>query len=106
PPPARSTARSSRSATLSQAQGSTTFPAPRSAPAAGPGASSSVRAASPAPTTLNDLAAWLDYRARNHIAALPEDARIFYRRGLLLHQSGGSSEAVRLVRGATELDPD
>ncbi|HTM57794.1 MAG TPA: tetratricopeptide repeat protein, partial [Candidatus Udaeobacter sp.] len=65
-----------------------------------------VRAPSPAPTTLNDFSAWIDYRTRNHIAALPEEARIFYRRGLLLHQSGGSSEAIRLVRGATELDPD
>ena len=64
------------------------------------------RPPSPAPATLNDLAAWIEYRARNHIASLPEEARIFYRRGLLLHQSGGTAEAVRLTRGAIELDPE
>jgi tetratricopeptide (TPR) repeat protein len=58
------------------------------------------------PQTLNDIAAWLEYRTRNHVASLPQEARIFYRRGLLMHQSGSTEEAVRLVRGAAELDPD
>jgi tetratricopeptide (TPR) repeat protein len=58
------------------------------------------------PQTLNDIAAWLEYRTRNHVASLPQEARIFYRRGLLMHQSGSTEEAVRIVRGAAELDPD
>ncbi len=58
-----------------------------------------------APTTLNDLGAWSDYKLRSHIATLPHEARLFYRRGLALHQSGSNEEAVRLVRGASELDP-
>ena len=59
----------------------------------------------PAPQDLNDLSAWLEYRARNHLAALPLEAQIFYRRGLLLAQSGRHDDAVRLARGAAELDP-
>ena len=57
------------------------------------------------PQDLNDLPAWLEYRARNHLADLPLEARLFYRRGLMLAQSGNRDDAVRLVRGAAELDP-
>ena len=59
----------------------------------------------PPPQDLNDLPAWLEYRARNHLADLPLEARLFYRRGLLLAQSGNRDDAVRLVRGAADLDP-
>jgi tetratricopeptide (TPR) repeat protein len=59
----------------------------------------------PPPETLLDLPAWLDYRARNHLAALPLEARLFYRSGLMLARSGDHEKAVRLVRGASELDP-
>ena len=59
----------------------------------------------PPPQDLKDLPAWLEYRARNHLAGLPLEARLFYRRGLLLAQSGDRDDAVRLVRGAAELDP-
>jgi tetratricopeptide (TPR) repeat protein len=59
----------------------------------------------PPPGDLNDLPAWLEYRARNHLAGLPLEARLFYRRGLMLAQSGDRDDAVRLVRGAAELDP-
>jgi tetratricopeptide (TPR) repeat protein len=62
-------------------------------------------AAVPPPKDLNDLPAWLDYRARNHLAGLPLEARLFYRRGLLLSQSGNRDRAIQLVRGAAELDP-
>ena len=62
-------------------------------------------AAMPVPQDLKDLPAWLEFRARNHLAALPLEARVFYRRGLLLAESGRSDEAVRMVRGASELDP-
>jgi tetratricopeptide (TPR) repeat protein len=58
-----------------------------------------------APTNLRDLSAWLDYRMRNHLAALPLEARYFYREGLLLHDDRQHDEAVRFVRGAAELDP-
>lgn len=57
------------------------------------------------PANLRDLAAWLDYKVRHHVASLPHEARIFYRRGLLAEQSHQHEEAVRLVRGASELDP-
>jgi hypothetical protein len=59
----------------------------------------------PFPQDLNDLPAWLEYRARNHLASLPLEARLFYRRGLMLAESGDRDGAVRLVRGAAELDP-
>ncbi len=58
-----------------------------------------------APTMFNDLSGWLDYKTRNHIAALPQEARLFFRRGLMAHQSGSHDEAIRLVRGASNLDP-
>ncbi|MEO5617962.1 MAG: tetratricopeptide repeat protein, partial [Candidatus Eisenbacteria bacterium] len=63
-----------------------------------------VRVANP-PGNLSDLPAWLDYQSRGHIAALPLEARIFHRRGVLLRESGNAAEAVRMVRGAAELDP-
>jgi tetratricopeptide (TPR) repeat protein len=57
------------------------------------------------PTSLTDLAAWTDYKTRAHVMALPEEARLFYRRGLMAHQSGSREEGIRLVRGASDLDP-
>jgi tetratricopeptide (TPR) repeat protein len=57
------------------------------------------------PADLRDLDAWLAYQDRAHITALPAEARIFYRRALTAWKSGESSEAVRLTRGAIELDP-
>jgi len=70
-----------------------------------PAHASEIDAAPGAPTTFNDLAGWLDYKTRNHIAALPQEARLFFRRGLMAHQSGSHDEAIRLVRGASILDP-
>jgi hypothetical protein len=58
------------------------------------------------PEDLRDLAAWLDYRTRNHLASLPLEARYFYRQGLLQHEAGEEEEANRSVRGAAELDPN
>jgi hypothetical protein len=57
------------------------------------------------PADLNDVGAWIDYKRESHKAALPDEARLFYRRGLIAHQSGHLQEATRLVRGAAELDP-
>ncbi len=82
---------------------------PASTPA-GPGVRRAQPAPAPsgppvAPDDLAELTPWLDYKLRSHIAALPHEARLYYRRGLVLHQSGAPEEAVRLVRGASELDP-
>ncbi len=57
------------------------------------------------PSDLHDLSAWIDYRLHGHVEALPYQSRLFYRRGLLLHRSGNREEALRLVYGAIELDP-
>lgn len=57
------------------------------------------------PRDLRDLDAWISYRSRAHIPMLSDQARVFYRRGLLAWRSGQESEAVRLVRGASTLDP-
>jgi tetratricopeptide (TPR) repeat protein len=57
------------------------------------------------PAQLHDLDEWLDFKQRNQINALPNEARIFYRRGVMAEQSGSRAEAMRLVRGASALDP-
>jgi len=57
------------------------------------------------PTDLTDLGAWLDYKRRAHLAALPDEARLFYRRGLIAARAGQDQDAIRLVRGAADLDP-
>ena len=57
------------------------------------------------PDDLTDLGAWLDYKRDSHRAALPDEARLFYRRGMLAQRDGHLQEATRLVRGAAELDP-
>jgi tetratricopeptide (TPR) repeat protein len=58
-----------------------------------------------APASLAELSPWLDYKVRAHLAALPQEARLFYRRGVLAREAGRHEEATRLVRGAAELDP-
>jgi tetratricopeptide (TPR) repeat protein len=57
------------------------------------------------PNDLSDLDAWLDYQRHAHLAALPDESRLFYRRGLIAKRAGRDQEAIRLLRGATELDP-
>ena len=57
------------------------------------------------PPTLAEIGPWLDYKVRHQIPALPHEARLFYRRGLMAHQSGAVDEGIRLVRGASQLDP-
>lgn len=64
------------------------------------------RADAPAPpASMRDLDAWLDYRTRARIGALPAEARIFYREGRIAWRSNQHTEALRLVRGAAALDP-
>lgn len=80
---------------------------PRAADAAAP-APPKKRPAAPAvapPGDLSDLGAWLDYKKRAHLSTLPDESRLFYRRGLIAARAGQSEEAIRLVRGAAELDP-
>ncbi|OGF21557.1 MAG: hypothetical protein A2V63_04710 [Candidatus Eisenbacteria bacterium RBG_19FT_COMBO_70_11] len=57
------------------------------------------------PDNLQDLQAWLAYKSRSHVLTLPQESRLFYRRGLLVRESGGLEEASRLARGAAALDP-
>jgi tetratricopeptide (TPR) repeat protein len=57
------------------------------------------------PEDASDLGQWLDFKLRAHVDALPYRARLFYRSGLLMDQSGNREEALRLVHGAVELDP-
>ena len=89
---------------------------PFASPAADPGeqtappaaGGSTIRAAArPAvpPDDLGDLGAWLEYKQDSHRTALPDEARLFYRRGVLAHRDGDLQQAIRLVRGAAELDP-
>ena len=84
-------------------------PAPPAAPTAAAPADAPAPpgAADPpaAPASLRELNAWIAYRTHAHLLALPDEARLFYRRGLMLHASGGDQAALHLVRGAIKLDP-
>jgi tetratricopeptide (TPR) repeat protein len=57
------------------------------------------------PEDLTDLGAWLDYKHATHRHSLPDEARLFYRRGVLAQRAGDLQGAIRFVRGAAELDP-
>jgi tetratricopeptide (TPR) repeat protein len=73
-----------------------------------PSAPVATAAATPAPVPpndLNDVGAWLDYKLAAHLSMLPDEARLFYRRGLIAKRGGRGQDAMRLVRGAADLDP-
>lgn len=70
-----------------------------------PAAADSVAHEIAPPADLKDLRPWLDYKVRAHVASLPHEARLFYRQGLLARERGQRDDAMRLVRGAAELDP-
>ena len=57
------------------------------------------------PSDLRHVQEWVDYRMAAHLASLPTEARLFYRRGLMARQAGQLDSAVLDVRGASELDP-
>ena len=78
---------------------------PAAKPAAKPAAVTSARTLPEAPRDLRKVAEWIDYRAARHIASMPTEARIFYRRGLNAKQAGQEEEALVNVRGAAMLDP-
>lgn len=83
-------------------------PQPAAAPqaAAARDADRTTLAAPPAPPAdLRHVQEWVDYRLAAHIASLPDEARLFYRRGLMARQAGQLDSAVLDVRGASELDP-
>jgi len=57
------------------------------------------------PVALRQLRAWLDEKGQNQVSAMPAEARLAYRRGLIAWKAGEDAEAVGLMRGAAELDP-
>jgi hypothetical protein len=69
------------------------------------GGATPARAAASPPRDLTDVNGWLDYKARAHVLALPLEARLFYRRGVLAHDGGKRHDGERWVRAAAELDP-
>lgn len=58
-----------------------------------------------APSDLRRVQEWVEYRTARHLASLPVEARLFYRRGLMARQAGQNEAAVLDVSGAAELDP-
>lgn len=58
-----------------------------------------------APTDMRHVQEWVDYRLAKHLASLPTEARLFYRRGVMAYQAGQTEAAMLDVRGAAELDP-
>lgn len=57
------------------------------------------------PVDLREVRDWVSYKQARHLAALPTEARLFYRRGLTAKLAGQDEDAMRCVRGAAELDP-
>jgi tetratricopeptide (TPR) repeat protein len=88
-----------------------TAPAARVSPApVAPPIATAIAAPPPAPTILVapetlDLVAWLRFKQQARITHLPDQARLFYRRGVLASRAGQRAEGLRLIRGSAELDP-
>ncbi|MGH7727160.1 MAG: tetratricopeptide repeat protein [Candidatus Eiseniibacteriota bacterium] len=57
------------------------------------------------PTDPADLQGWLDYKAVHDLPSLPHAALLLFRLGKEAQQRGDHETAVRLWRGAEELDP-
>jgi tetratricopeptide (TPR) repeat protein len=57
------------------------------------------------PGDVRDLARWLEYQRGIDGAPFPDEARIFFRQGLMARERSAVAEAERLMRGAAELDP-
>ncbi|HET7225993.1 MAG TPA: hypothetical protein VFK69_09810 [Candidatus Eisenbacteria bacterium] len=104
--PAPAAAETSASATSAAAPTADAATTPTAAAPATTAPVATGGASAPAPGAEHlDLPAWLDYKARAHLTALPVEARLFYRRGVMLRNSGSIEEGLRDVRGAAELDP-
>ncbi len=54
---------------------------------------------------LRELDQWLDQKAQSQQVAMPAEARLAYRRGLIAWKAHQEPQAVSLLRGATVLDP-
>lgn len=72
---------------------------------------STVAAGAPAPPTgavpsdPTDIPGWIAYRDAHELPSLPAQATLLYRRGVEASRHGDHETAVRLWRGAEELDP-
>ncbi|MEP7027408.1 MAG: hypothetical protein ABI960_02325 [Candidatus Eisenbacteria bacterium] len=80
-------------------------PAPWAAPAGSAAALLAVPAVVDAPGDPTDVAGWVAYRTARDLPALPAQATVLYRMGVEADLKGESENAVRLWRGAEELDP-
>jgi tetratricopeptide (TPR) repeat protein len=93
----------------SPAPASVTYPGPQRSRRRTPRPAAEIRSeARPSlapPRSIADINGWLEYKARAHVLALPVEARLFYRRGVLASRAGKRDEAERWVRAASELDP-
>ena len=74
------------------------------AEAMGGGASPPAKTERPLPD-LRDLDQWLAQKAQSQQVAMPSEARLAYRRGLMAWKSHQEAQAVSLMRGAASLDP-
>ena len=54
---------------------------------------------------LRDLDQWLEQKAQSQQVAMPAEARLAYRRGLIAWKAHQEAQAVSLLRGASNLDP-
>ena len=57
------------------------------------------------PANRNDLQGWLAYQRALGSPSLPAAAQMFYRRGVETLRSGATEDGVRMLRGASQLDP-
>ncbi len=57
------------------------------------------------PENRYNLTAWMEYQRQARTGALPAIAQLFYRRGLETLESGAREDGIRMLRGASQLDP-
>ncbi len=115
PPPVADTAPDPAFAAVPQAGGAAAAVAASAAPEAHrtpepvrvaparPAPAAALRVAPPA--DLRRVGDWIAYLNARHLASLPAESRIFYRRGLMAKQARQDDQALVDVRGAAELDP-
>jgi tetratricopeptide (TPR) repeat protein len=87
------------------AQPAQSAPEVRARPDGAPTSARPPAAVLPPPTDLRHVQQWVDFRMTRHLASLPTEARLFYRRGVTARQAGQAEEAILNVRGAADLDP-
>src|SRR6185503_12571152 len=77
------------------------FAAPTATPAPAPAPTPVVAT----PSDPTDVQAWLIYRSAHELTSLPAQATMTFRMGVDAQKKGDTETAVRLWRGAEELDP-